>query len=160
MFGNKLSDTKAFHFMTRLICFSQGVPAACLLTAPDLTNIHLWHVSEAMLCSFVAAYPFCAPVKLALGDLCYTNPVERDTEHSFITNFSPNTQAKGKQINQINIYAGLLQCSQKSFTQQSILCVVYSTDLWVLLHVRCDEREWLHKPDLASVLFCSGATVN
>lgn len=49
-----------------------------------------------MLCSFVTAYPFRAPVKLALGDLWYTNPAERDTEHSFLMYFFPNKQAQSQ----------------------------------------------------------------
>lgn len=113
-------------------------------------GIYLWqrikretfvtYASGAMHCSFVAAYPFHAPVKLALCDLWFTNPAERDTVHSFLMYFSPDTQTQSqqKQIKQINIYAGPPQCSQTNFAQRSILWIAtYSTVLWVLHGVCC-----------------------
>lgn len=65
---------------------------------------------------------------------------------------STNTQEK--QINQINVNAGLLQRSQANITRWISLCAVYSADLWAFLGVLCCVcTQWvrLHKPDLASV---------
>ena len=96
---------------------------------------------------------FRVPVKLALGDLCYTNPVERDTEHSFLVCFPPNTQAQrqGKQTNGINVYAGLLSSAARQ-TLPSGASNAQRTVQISRSFVLSDSRVHPHKPDLASVL--------
>lgn len=108
-------------------------------------------------------YPFCAPVTLTFCDLCYTNPAERDTEHSFLVYFSSNTQAQSqwKWIMSINIYAGPLHGSGANFTPRSILCIAsYSTVHWVLHGVCCVQTVGMAlkaRPGLCPAV-CSGAT--
>lgn len=106
---------KAFHFMTGLICSSRGVPQACsrlLISSPKSDketlicdkglkpSIFVTRAFQSRATRLCYGVPFFrVPVKLALGDLGYTNPAERDTEHSFLVCFPPNTQAQrqGKQ---------------------------------------------------------------